>query len=162
MIVGCPGSGKSTLSKMLGKELDIPVLHLDYIYDIDSFKRVSKQELKDMVEIFVLNNPSFVLDGNYHGTLEWRLQFCDLVIVMDFDTDICIRNMISRMDDNSHSEEGLDITMEEEFISYIEGFRDNKLVSIMDKIKASNTPYVVLRNESQVNAYVEDLRRQSK
>jgi len=29
MIVACPGSGKSTLALMLGKQLNLPVFHMD-------------------------------------------------------------------------------------------------------------------------------------
>lgn len=32
IIVGCPGSGKTTLAKKLGRILDIPVHHLDKIF----------------------------------------------------------------------------------------------------------------------------------
>ena len=32
VIVGCAGCGKSTLAKLLGSNLNLPVFHLDTIY----------------------------------------------------------------------------------------------------------------------------------
>lgn len=32
LVLGCPGSGKSTLSRRLGPLLDIPVVHMDRLF----------------------------------------------------------------------------------------------------------------------------------
>ena len=40
MIIGCPGSGKSTLSKQLAMKLKLPLVHLDQIYWKNSFLSV--------------------------------------------------------------------------------------------------------------------------
>ena len=61
MIIGSPGSGKSTLSRKLKEILGIPVLHLDYIYHIDNNNQISREELKSTIKEFVTNNESFII-----------------------------------------------------------------------------------------------------
>lgn len=140
MIIGCPGSGKSTFSKQLAKKLEIPLLHLDYIYHIDNFKQISRDELKEMVTAFTNAHDSFIIDGNYGGTLEWRTQFCDTVILLDIETEICIKNVIARMNEEKRTDmaPGFDHTiMDGDFLDFVRNFKTKKLPeikAILDKV----------------------------
>lgn len=161
MIVGCPGSGKSTLSKKIGNKLDIPVLHLDYIYHIDNFQHISRDVLKEMVESFVTNNERFIIDGNYGGTMEWRLQFCDTVILLDIDTEICVNNVLARMseEDREDMAPGFDNSiMDENFLDFVRNFRNDKIPDIKDMLKYSNVETYVIENYSQMQLFLDNIK----
>ena len=84
-IVGISGSGKSTLASRLGKRLDIPVIHLDkYFWDVGWKKRYStKEEFNKIAEGFT-NEENWIIDGNYRGSLNVRLQRADTIIFLDY------------------------------------------------------------------------------
>ncbi|MDD3123485.1 MAG: shikimate kinase [Candidatus Izemoplasmatales bacterium] len=134
MIVGSPGSGKSTLSKMLSQKLGYPILHLDKIYHIDNKNSISKEELKDRIAKFVETNEFFLIDGNYGSTMEYRMQFVDTVIILDINTNICLENIEKRRLSNelrSDMAEGFDnSTFDDEFIEFVKSFRNNNLPKI--------------------------------
>ena len=72
ILIGCPGSGKSTLSKQLSDILNIEVIHLDKIYWKPFWVNITKEEFDEKLdEILKLN--SFIIDGNYHRTIKQRL-----------------------------------------------------------------------------------------
>ncbi len=157
MIIGCPGSGKSTLSRQLGKILNIPVLHLDYIYHIDNFKHIDRDELKIMIETFTQSNDSFIIDGNYGSTMEWRTQFCDTVILLDISTEICVNNVLNRMN-NEHREDmapGFDLSiMDDSFIEFVRTFKQRKLPGIVALLDKVNMNRIVLKNYDEIEEFL--------
>lgn len=164
MVVGCPGSGKSTLSRQIGKMKNIPVLHLDYIYHIDNLTHISKQELKDMIQIFTLNNEEFIIDGNYGSTMEWRMQFCDTVILLDMDTDTCINNIKKRMNSDYQDDmaDGFDRSQEDpEFLDFVKNFKSDKLPRIKRRLEESNLAYILLESEEDIESFIQEIKRQS-
>lgn len=130
LVIGCPGSGKSTFSKRLSKLLNLPLLHMDRIYHIDNFNQISRDELKFKINQFMEDNNAFIIDGNYSGTLDLRLQHADKVFYFDIPTDICLKNAINRTKSNELRTDiapGFDNSIiDEEFIEYIKTFNELK------------------------------------
>lgn len=126
LVIGCPGSGKSTFATRLSKKLKLPILHLDRIYHIDNFTQISRDELKQRIIDFIKENNRFIIDGNYSGTLEYRLKYADKVFYFDIPTDVCINNVIKRMNSNEPRPDmapGFDNSiMDDDFIEYIRNF----------------------------------------
>ncbi len=98
LVIGSPGSGKSTLSKELSKILNIPILHLDCIFHIDNYHNISKDEFLVKIKQFIDENDRFIIDGNYRDTLDFRLKFADTVIFFDIPTNICLENILKRIE----------------------------------------------------------------
>ena len=73
-IIGYSGSGKSTLAKKLGIHFDIPYLHLDNVQFYGDWEERSKEEQNKIVDEFLENNDSWVIDGNYSPTVPVNLQ----------------------------------------------------------------------------------------
>jgi adenylate kinase family enzyme len=96
LVIGSGGSGKSTLAVRLGRLLKIEVVHLDSIYWHPGWVETPKVEWKRTVEKLV-EHPEWVIDGNYSGTLETRLEACDTVVFLDFPRLKCLWRVIKRM-----------------------------------------------------------------
>ena len=78
MIIGCPGSGKSTFSRALNNVTGIPLFHLDNMYWNADKTTVSKTVFKERL-YQTIKKETWIIDGNYGSTLEIRLQACDTV-----------------------------------------------------------------------------------
>lgn len=94
-IIGCGASGKSTLASNLGRLLRIPVHHLDRLYWKPGWAETPKPEWASIQERFC-GQPTWIMDGNYGGTIEIRLLACDTVVFLDMPTWICFWGAIRR------------------------------------------------------------------
>ena len=84
LIIGCGGSGKSTLARELGSRTGLPVMHLDQIWwKPGSWEHLSQEEFDEQLET-LLNQPQWIMDGNFDRTLEKRLEKCDTVLYLDY------------------------------------------------------------------------------
>ena len=67
-IIGGPGTGKSTLAKNLGKEMKLPVYHIDGIHHLKNWEIRPTQE-RDAIISEKVKEPNWVIDGTYKATL---------------------------------------------------------------------------------------------
>jgi len=137
MIIGSPGSGKSTLSRELAEILDYPVLHLDYIFHIDNYNDIGREELRRKTEAFTIEKDAFIIDGNYGGTMEFRMQFCDTVVFFNLPSEVCIKNVLERQNNKQRPDmaPGFDISiMDDDFLDYIRDFNNSKLKDIEERL----------------------------
>lgn len=157
LIIGCPGSGKSTLSKKLNDRLKYPILHLDFVYHIDNENQISKEELRSIIKEFCESNEQFIIDGNYTGTLEYRMQYADTIILYEIDTDICVSNAISRLSEQKRSDmaPGFDNTkMDDDFLDYIKGFNKNLLPKIEEHLSTFTGKIIRLKSYEEADRFL--------
>lgn len=137
VIIGSPGSGKSVLTKKLNQILNYPVLHLDRIYHTGGKSHLSRTELINKVKTFAFANERWIIDGNYISTIEDRVQMADTVLLLDLPTKTCVENIHKREHESlyhgiNHDDmaEDFDHTLTDEFIHYVESFKDETLPKI--------------------------------
>ncbi|MCW6664798.1 adenylate kinase [Aerococcaceae bacterium NML191219] len=95
MVIGCPGSGKSTFSKVLHDITGIPLYHLDMLnWNADRTTVDKAVFLKRLLN--TINKSEWIIDGNYGSTIELRLKACDTVVFMDYPLDICLTGIKER------------------------------------------------------------------
>lgn len=162
IVIGCPGSGKSTITFKMKDMLNYPVLHLDKIYHIDNNNHITREELVEKVEEFAKSHDNWIIDGNYISTVEQRVRLADTVILLDFDTDICIQNAINRSKKERTADlaEGFDNSkIKDEFIEFISNFKTNTLPKIMDILKKyeGEKNIVILRSYSEIDTFLDSL-----
>ena len=95
IIIGCPGSGKSTFARKLRDKTGLPLYHLDMLYWNEDGTTVEKDVFLERLRS-VLSEPSWIIDGNYLSTMEMRLKECDTVFFLDYPADICLKGISDR------------------------------------------------------------------
>ena len=71
-IIGGSGTGKTTLANNLGKDLNLPIYHIDGIHHLKNWEIRDKEE-RDKIILEKINEEKWIMDGTYHSTLKIRL-----------------------------------------------------------------------------------------
>lgn len=96
IVIGCPGSGKSTFSKSLHRITGIPLFHLDMMFWNADKTTVDESVFHDRLFKAMQNN-TWIIDGNYASTMELRMQACDTIIFLDYPLGICLSGVRDRV-----------------------------------------------------------------
>jgi len=95
LVIGSGGSGKSTVAARLGELLELEVNHLDKFYWRAGWVEPAPDEwIKTVTEL--MDKDSWVMDGNYSGTLELRLRKCDTIVFLDLPRVLCLWRIVKR------------------------------------------------------------------
>jgi adenylate kinase family enzyme len=95
IVIGSGGAGKSSFSRKLGEITGLPVTHLDQIYWRPNWQEPAKQEWAE-IHGNATKADSWILDGNFGGTMEARLKACDTVIFLDLPRTVCLYRVLKR------------------------------------------------------------------
>jgi len=161
LILGCSGCGKSTLAKKIGEKYDYPVIHLDFHYWQPGWISMKREAWREKVEELI-QGEYWVCDGNYHSTLEIRLNKADLVIYIESSKLKCLWNVLkrylryrgkSRPDLNQGCQEQIDL----EFIKWIWNF-NRKIKPYIFKIfarKLKEKQLHIIKSKREIKALLE-------
>lgn len=155
IVIGCPGSGKSTFSKALHDATGLPLYHLDMMNWNADGTNVPKYTFMDRLHQ-VLEKESWIIDGNYGSTMELRMQFCDTVFFLDYPLDICIDGIKSRK-----GKERTDIpctTLEDEdneFMEFINNYNSASRPTVMELLhKYSHKRIIIFEDRNEANEFL--------
>ena len=144
IIIGCPGSGKSTFGRKLKSIIGLPLYHLDMMYWNKDKTTVSKDIFIDRLQK-AMNNPEWIIDGNYSSTMEMRFRACDTVFFLDYPTDICQDGIRSRKGKSRSDMPWIENDdTDEEFISFIENYNIKNRPEVITLIKKYSEKNIVI------------------
>ena len=152
IIIGCPGSGKSTFGRKLKHITDLPLYHLDMMFWNDDRTTVTKELFIERLNK-VMSNSEWIIDGNYGSTMEMRIKECDTVFFLDYPTDVCIEGVTSRMGQSRSDMPWIETeNTDEEFISFINKYNSEsrpKVIDLLEKYPAKNVIIFKSRADSE-------------
>ena len=96
IIIGNGGTGKSTLADKLGKDLDIPVTHLDLLSWKDNFERVPEDYFRRELSEKYKAEKMIIEGWAYHSTMLDRLLWADTIIYLKFPMQYCLNSVYER------------------------------------------------------------------
>ena len=96
IIIGSPGSGKTTFAVKLAEKIGISLFHLDSIWHRADKTHISREEFDSRLGE-ILSGSSWIIDGNYSRTIERRINACDTVVFFDLPVEVCLEGAISRI-----------------------------------------------------------------
>ena len=161
ILIGSGGAGKSTLARKLGDKLDIDVFYLDKLLWKPHWE-MTERAYQIEVQNNLLKEPSWIIDGNYGGTLDMRIASADTIIFLDRNRFVCIYqvlkrvkefNGITRPDMQDDCPEKLDFS----FLKWIWNFPKKQRIEIIKMLEnVPNSKHVIiLKNKKQIQHFLE-------
>lgn len=156
-IIGGSGTGKTTLANNLGKQLNLPVYHIDGIHHMQNWEIRDKEE-RDKIILEKANEDKWIIDGTYRSTLKQRLERSDFVIYLDYSTIAQVKGAFGRFMKN-HGKEKPDIPgckekMDWEFFCFVVNWRKNKRKIIIETLKQVDSKKIhIFKTRRQLNKW---------
>jgi adenylate kinase family enzyme len=96
IVVGCQGSGKTTLALKLGDKLGLPVIHLDALYWRPGWRESDRASFRDRVTAAIAGE-GWIVDGSFSGlALDLTLARADTLVVIERPRWLCLWRVLWR------------------------------------------------------------------
>ena len=155
IVIGCPGSGKTTFAEKLRDKTGLPLYYLDAIWHKPDRTHISRDEFETLVaEMLALD--SWIIDGNYSRTIESRISVCDTVFLFDLPVEVCLEGAVSRLGKKRSDIPWIETELDPNLKIAIEEFPSKNLPAIyalIDKYKDSKT-VVIFKSREQADAFL--------
>jgi adenylate kinase family enzyme len=153
LVIGSSGAGKSTFSRRLGKATGLPVIHLDVLHWKPNWTEPGKEEWEKTVEK-ALKEDEWIMDGNFGGTMEMRMQACDTIILLDLPRVLCVYRIIKRVvtyrkETRPDMAEGCDEKFDWKFIRWVWNFPKRSKPKIEALLRQFENEKTIIRLKSR-------------
>ncbi len=150
LILGCPGSGKSTFARALAARTGLPVVHLDNLWWRADGTHISREDF-DRALGELLEGERWILDGDYSRTYEVRLRAADTVVFLDYPEDVCMDGIRRRVGEERPDMPWKESTLDPELVAMVKNFAtDNRpvLLSLFRKYPEKQVIIFTSRDEA--------------
>ena len=158
IIIGCPGSGKSTFARKLSDITNIPLYHLDMIWHKPDKTTLTKEEFDEQLRD-LLQKSEWIIDGDYQRTLELRIKECDTIFLLDIPLQTCLEGVRARIGKKRSDLPWLETELDEDFEKWIYGYPDKflpKIYELLEKYADNNLIYI-FKSRSEIDSYLKSL-----
>ena len=156
IVIGCPGSGKSTFARALHDATQIPLYHLDMMYWNSDKTTVDKDVFLGRLSK-VLENNEWIIDGNYASTMELRISACDTVVFLDYPTELCLDSIRERRGRQRSDIPWIETEEDAEFTEFVKSFAKQQRPQIIELLeKYSDKDIVVFTSREQADVFLKN------
>ena len=158
IVIGCPGSGKSTFSVKLHEITGIPLFHLDMMYWNADKTTVDKTTFLKRLTA-VLESDEWIIDGNYASTMDLRMQASDTVVFLDYPVEVCLDGIEKRKGRPRRDMPWTEDEYDAEFIEFIKNYNtENKprVVKLLEKYSDKNV--FIFKNRDESEEFLSDIK----
>lgn len=153
IIIGSPGSGKSTFARKLRDKTNLPLYYLDMIWHRPDQTNISENEF-DTILNNIVKKSKWIIDGNYQRTLEKRLKECDTVFLLDFPTEVCLSGAESRIGKKRKDLPWTETEFDSEFRQFIIDFPKNQLPDIYRLLENYKNNLIIFHSRQETDSYL--------
>ena len=162
IIIGCPGSGKTTLATQLGAKLNISVHHLDKYFWKENWTPTPQDEFRK-IQNELMSGPRWILDGNFTKSIDNRLAQADTVVFLDFPKRIILWRVFRRYlkdwgkvrPDMGGDNEGIQWS----FVKFILNYPTHEVYAVL-KQQAGDKKVHVLHNPKEASNFLNRVLKQ--
>ncbi len=154
LVIGCPGSGKSTFALKISEITQISLYHLDLMNWNKDKTCVSLAILLERISKVMLE-PTWIIDGNYGSSLEMRVQGADTIFFLDYDVELCVAGIQNRVGKKRIDMPWVETEIDDEFMDFIKNFSVNSRPDIIKLLqKYPSKKWVVFKERSDADDYL--------
>ena len=154
IVIGCPGSGKSTFARALAEKTGLPLYHLDRLYWNPDRTTKPKEEFRATLRETV-KLPEWIIDGNYGSTLELRMEACDTVIFLDFPVEVCIAGVEERRGKPRPDMPWVETEPDLEFIEFIRKYNEESRPKVIDLLeKYCEKEIIIFKSRAEADEFL--------
>lgn len=165
-IVGSGGAGKSTFAHQLEAILHLPVIHLDSLYWQPGWVETPEDKWHELLQQIVQQD-SWIIDGNYSGTFDMRFAVADTIIFLDFSRLLCLYRAVKRRIQYTGKTRpdmapGCPERIDLKFLLWIWNYPENGRVRVLKKIEQyrEGRQIVILCSPRQVKKFLSTTKMQ--
>lgn len=159
LVIGCPGSGKSTFARKLHQITELPLFHLDLLYWNADKTTVEPTIFENRLRE-VIAQDAWIIDGNYGGTLELRLVACDAVFFLDYALDVCLAGIEARRGKPRSDMPWIEEEADEEFMEFVRSFPTESRPDILKLLeKYPNKCLFIFKDRSEADRFLTTLNK---
>ena len=158
IVIGCPGSGKTTFAKKLRDKTGLPLYYLDSIWHKPDRTHISRDDFDTRLSE-ILREDSWIIDGNYQRTMPRRMEACDTVILFDLPTEVCIDGAQSRLLNNRDDIPWTDTKLDPDFKQQIIDFNIKNtpiIYKLLDKYRL-NRSIIIFKTREESDSFLNAL-----
>lgn len=157
IVIGCPGSGKSTFSRALHELTSLPLYHLDLLKWNSDKTTVSKEVFLERLQN-VLMLDKWIIDGNYGSTIELRIKECDTVFFLDYPMEVCIDGIKQRQGKPRSDMPWIETEDDAEFLEFIRNYNAQSRPKVLELL--NNYPQkdvFIFKNRKEADEYLNNM-----
>ena len=161
IVIGCPGSGKSTFARALQQVTGLPLIHLDMLNWNPDGTTVPKKTVFRERLYAAMAGERWIIDGNYGSTMELRMAACDTIIFLDYPTELCLEGIEARKGKPRSDMPWLGAAEneDEEFITFIKNYPSQSRPFVLELLKKyRDKNIVVFRNRQDSDAFLQQIK----
>ena len=157
IVLGCPGSGKSTFARALAARTGLPLIHLDSVWWRADGSHISRDEF-DRALSELLAGEKWIMDGDYSRTYEVRLRAADTVIFLDYPEDVCMAGIVGRLGEERPDMPWTESALYPELVAMVKNYaRDNRPVLLDLLRRYADRQVLVFTDRTRADRWLSEL-----